>query len=805
MNTLFQEIRYALRMLGKSPGLTLAAIACIGLGIGSTTTIFSTVNAILLRPFGFTDPDRIVAVHTTQTLNDIDDNGLSYPVYRELMENKGPFADIAAFTGRSLTLTGGEEPERVFGLEVSARLFPLLGVQPILGRQFTDEEDRPGGPGAILLSHTLWMRRFNGDPNVVGRSIVVNNRSSTIVGVMPAGFEFIADNLAWIPLAPFEKDKTRPERNLAIYARLRPGITEDQARAEMQTFAARLAKEHPEEQGWGADVRTLRRELVGKGMRQMVLTLMGMVLFVLLIACSNVANLFLARVGERGRELALRTALGSGRGRLVRQVLLEGLLVACAGGLLGIGLAYLGIRWIILSIPAAHALPYWIRFTIDGRVLAFTAAASIATGILFALAPALSATGGDLQARLKAGGRGEAGSRGRLRNGLIVAEIALALVLLIGAALMVRTFLAVRNADTGIGIERMLTLRIYLPGAPYEAPGAKARRVEEIARRLEALPGVEAVGASNLIPLGGGGGGGPVEIDGKPAERGHEPRIFWAAVTDHFLAASSVALASGRTFTTAEETAKAPLAVVNQAFVRKHWPNLDPLGRRFRLLEEEGQPWITVIGVVPDFAYDGLGQQNEGILPAAFLPYPWMETPNTGFSIRTRNDPASVAAAARREIHAADPGLPVFDVLSMREVWRSATWEQRFFGAMFSVFAGIALILAGIGIYGVLSHLVGLRRREIGVRVALGARRAQVLRMVVRQGFQLALLGLVIGVPAALGLTRVLSRFLWGVAPYDPVSFASIAALLGSVALFASYLPATRATRVDPIEALRSE
>ncbi len=808
MNSLLREIRYAFRMLVKNPSTTIAAIACIGLGIGATTTIFSVVNAILLRPFPFADPDRIVAIHTEQLLNDIERGDLSYPVYRELAEQAGKggaFSLVAAFTMRSLTLTGKEEPERVIGLEVSANLFPLLGVQPVLGRGFRPEEDQPGAPRTILLSHDLWLRRYAGDPKVVGSSIMVNNRASTVIGVMPPRFLFPQDNQAWVPLALDHHEAPRTERNLALYARLGPRATEDQARAEVGAFAAKLATEFPEEKGWGAGVQSLRREMAGEGMYRMTLTLMGMVLFVLAIACANVANLFLARVSARGRELAVRAAIGAGRMRLVREVLIESVLVGLGGGLLGLGLAHFGVRWMMASIPAENQPPFWVQVVIDGPVLAFTAAAAIATGILFGLIPALQATGRNLQGVLKSGGRSEAGGRSRLRGALVVGELALALVLLVGAALMVRSFLAVQKADPGFDLERMMTLRIYLPGETYAEPEAKARRVEEIVQRLESLPGVEAVAASNLIPFGGGGSGGAIEIAGHPAEPGQEPRTFWAGVTAHFFGATGVKLVAGRPFTDSEGAAKAPLAVVNRALAKKHWGTSNPIGQRFRLLEEEGQPWITVVGLVPDFHFDGFDTEDEGVEPAAFLPYLWNATPNTGFSIRTSSPPETVALAARREIRAADPGLPVFDTQSLRALFIRETWDQSFFGGLFSIFAGIALLLAAIGVYGVLSHLVGQRRREIGVRVALGARRGQVLGMVVRQGANLALLGLAFGIPMALALSNVLSKTLYGVEPYDPVSFATISILLASVAIFASYLPATRATQVDPVEALRHD
>ncbi len=805
MDTLLREIRYALRMLAKTPTTTLAAIVCIGLGIGTTTTIFSVVNAILLRPFPFADPDRILSLHTNQLQADIKGADFAYPAYRELVESRGVFSEVAGFTQRSLTFAGQDEPERVIGLDMSANLFPMLGVKPALGRLLRPEDDQPGAPRTILISHELWLRRFEGDPKVIGTSVLVNNRATTIVGVMPPRFQFPQRCLAWAPLALDHHENPRADRVISVYARLAPGSTVEAAQSQVEAFAAKIANEHPEDKGWGGEVRSLRRELVGEGMHRMTLILMFMVIFVLLIACANVANLFLSRVTARGRELAVRAAIGAGRHRLMREVLTESVLVGIGGGILGVGLAHFGVLWMMSSIPADNQPPYWIQVVIDGPVLAFTAAAAIGTGLLFGIVPALQATGRNLHDILKSGGRSDAGGRSWMRNLLVVGELGLALVLLVGAALMMRSFLAVRGADPGFDVDRIMTLRIYLPGESYVEPDAKSRRVEELVQRLETLPGVEAVAASNLIPLGGGGAGGSIEIAGHPVEPGKEPYSYWAGVTAHFMDATGVKLVSGRMFNDSEEIGKAPLAVINQAFAKKRWPKQDPVGQRFRLLDEEGKPWITVIGVVPDFHYDGFDTENEGVEPAAFLPYRWAPMPNTGFTLRTSSPPATVAQGARRVIRAADPGLPVFDLQTLRTLFNSRIWDQRFFGGMFSVFAGLALALAAIGVYGLLSYLVGQRRREIGVRVALGARREQVLKLVVGQGAKLVFLALGCGIPVAIGLSFFLSKILYGVEPYDPASILLVAGLLASVGLVASYLPATRATQVNPVEALRND
>lgn len=810
MESLQQDLRFAVRMLLKNPAFATIAVVCIALGIGVHTTIFTVVNAVLLRPLPYKDPGSIVVLHSTQPKNDIESEGVSYLDLQDYREQATAFSEVAAYTGRSLTLASpgsGSEPERVWSQRVTANLFPMLGVKPALGRQFRPDEERAGAPGAILLSHSLWLRRFNGDPKILNQVITVNLQPHTVVGVMPPGFRF-ADSKeeAWIPLQQLADDYDRSERSLIVLGRLRPGIAIEPAISEVKAIAARLAKAYPvTHSGWEANLYTLRREFVGKEMKLIILTMLGAVTCVLLIACSNVANLLLARGTGRQREIALRAAFGASRFRLIRQLLVESVLLALAGGGLGVLLSVWGVRWIELSIPVENAPPPWMHFTIDRNVLLATLATAIGTGLLFGLAPALQSTRTDLNHTLKEGGRGTSGSlRGHLfRNGLVVLQITLSLILLVVASLFVRSFLKVQEANPGFDTARVLTFRIYLPGESYADPMAKTRRVEDIVRRLEALPGVAAATASNLIPFDGGGGGGQVLVDGRAFPEGEEPRIFQAAVTPHFLQALGVQPVAGRNFTQTEGEAKSPVAVVNQAFADKLFPEGGALGSRFRMKGDEDSRWLTVIGVVANLQTDN--SKEEEIQPAAYVPYPWIATANTGFTVRTRIAPGQVAPLARREVHASDPNLPVFGVSTLEEVRLRSFWEYGLFSSMFSAFGVIALVLASVGVYGVLSYGVSQRLHELGVRVALGARKSQVLRLVVQQGMRLTFLGVVLGLLGAFASTRILQEILYDVSASDPLSFAGIPILLAGVAFFASYVPARRATEVDPLAALRGE
>jgi predicted permease len=805
METLLQDLRFSARMLLKSPGFAAIAVLCIAIGIGANTSIFSVVEAFLLRPFPYADPDRIVAVHETQPKIDVDRGGVSDLDYRDIREQAVSFASTAAYTERSLTFSGTGDPERVQGASISWNLFPFLGVRPELGRTFREEEDRAGAPGAVLLSHELWMRRFNGDPKVVGTTTLVNAAAHTVIGVMPPRFEFPEKQLAWVTLAPFVKGEARSARDLAVLARLKPGVGLPRARAEMKSILHRLAVQFPETHaGWSGDAIPLRDELTGQDTRLIVLTMLGAVTCVLLIAASNVANLLLARATVRQREIAVRAAFGAGRARLVRQLLTESVMIGLLGGALGVVLAYWGVRWIEVAFPADHPPPYWVHLRLDGPVLLYTLAIAVATGLLFGLAPALQALKTDLHETLKEGGRGAGGSlhRNRLRSALVVAQVSLSLALLVSAALFIRGFLKLQDEQGGLRTARLMAMRVYLPAGRYETDEEMSARVADVVRRLEALPGVEAVSASNNVPLDGGGGDGRIAVEGRDVPRGDEPNIFWAGVGPHFLRTLDLKPESGRGFTDAEGLSLSHVALINRRLATQLWPGRDPVGHRFRLLDDKHTEWISVIGVVADFKNNTV---NNKLQPSAYLPYPYQASRNTGLTIRTRAEPTQIVAAARREIRASDPDLPVFDVDTLEQLRQKGFWQFRFFGGMFGVFGLTALLLAAIGVYGVLSYSVSQRVREIGVRVALGAQGDDVVRLILSQGLLLALFGIGFGLPLAFGASRVVTGIVPNVSAGDPLSFGLISALLAATAALASYLPARRALEIDPLEALGRE
>ncbi|MDE3154212.1 MAG: ABC transporter permease [Acidobacteriota bacterium] len=812
METLLQDVRYALRMLGRNPGVTFVAVLCLSLGIGVNSTIFSIVDGVVLRPFPFHDPDRLVGLYETQQQNGVNRGPVSYQDLRDWQEQAHSFSAIGATTMRSLTLVDGTEPERLIGATVTANLFPMLGIEPVLGRPFRADEDRPGAAGAVLLGYDLWQRRYHGDPHVIGRSILINDVPSTIVGVMPPKFAFPERMQLWIPMAPIEHASARSERDLQVFARLRPGVTVDQARQELTQIAAGIARAHPgQSQGWSATVRSLNDVLLQPQVKLMLFTMLGAVTLVLLIACANVANLLLARAAARRREMAVRAALGAGRLRIVRQLLTESILIGLLSVPAGIGLAYLGLHLFNASIPPQQQPPYFMEWHIDLRVLLYTIGVAVVTGVVFGLAPAVQAARDRTHDDLKEGSRGAGGGRNRLRGGLVVAEIALSLVLLVGASLFVRSFLNLQATPAGFDTGRLMTLRIYMPDPRYTPAGARTLRVDDIVRRVEALPGVVSAMASNLVPIGGGGDFDGAVVEGRAVRAGEAPRIYYTGVTPHFLKTIGVRLLRGRDFTDREGTTRSGVAIVNETLAKRLWPahgrvpaGADAVGSRFRLAGDTSGQWIQVIGVVPDFYLFGVQRQDP--ISAAFLPYPYMETPNTGVTIRVAGgSPATVTGAVRQQIRQSDPTLPIFEAESADALADQAHWADRLFGWMFGIFGVIALVLAAVGVYGVLSFSVSQRIHEIGVRVALGAGARDVLGLVVGQGLRLAAIGAALGLAGAAGAAQVIRSVLFNVQAIDPISFAGTTAFLTAVALVASVLPARRAARIDPVVALREE
>ena len=806
MEIILQDLRYAARTLRKSPGFTALAVFCLALGIGVNSTIFSVVDGVLLKPFAFTDPDRLFILELEHKERGWRGSGLSYHAVRDWQAQTTMFSQIGAFSGRSITLSDGrDEPERVTGGTVTATLFPMLGIQPILGRHIREDEDRPGGDRVVLLSHDVWTRRYAQDRGIIGKTVQVNAVPHTIVGVMPERFKFPSSQEAWVAAGPLHHADRRTDRSMFTVARLKPQVTLDQARSEVAAFSKRAAEQFPAENaGWSGTIEDLREEFIPDDVSLVIWTMMGAVSFVLLIACANVANLMLARATARHREIAIRSAIGAGKGRIVRQLLTESVMIGLMAGALGVGLAYGGLMLLDAAMPKNDAVPYYIQWELDGRALTYTFLVAVLTGVVFGLAPALQAAKTNLQEALKEGGKGTgAGARrSRLRSSLVVAEVALSLVLLIGASLFVRSFMNLQNKSGGFDTAPIMSMRFFMPGEAYDSVTPKAQRVDDLMRRIEALPGVQAAAASNLIPMSAGGGGGTVRVEGATVEAGKEPNLFWAGVTPHWFKTLGVKIIEGRDFTDAEGTTKSPVAVVDEVFAKKLFPGKSAIGKRFSFVGDTTWGWFTIIGVASPIIADDLDDKDPP-LPAAFVPYPYMTTRNTGILIRMAGgEPSAITSAVRKELRASDANLPLFDVQTMEERRQLGFWQYKLFGQMFGVFGAIALLLASIGVYGVISYNVQQRTQEIGVRMALGARRQDVMGMVIRQGLTLAGIGVFIGLLGALGVTRVITSLLF-VSATDPLSFIGVALFLTGVALLASWMPARRAMGVDPIVALR--
>jgi putative ABC transport system permease protein len=802
---LAQDLRYAVRTLLKSPGFTAVAVLCLSLGIGVNTTIFSVVDGVMLNPYPYPDADRIIVVHSSNQRLGIGRNSPSFKDFEDFRDGNSTLEAMAGFTRRSLTISDGAgEPERFSGLAASASLFEIIGERPVLGRSFRPDDDRPGAPPVILLSDHVWRTRYASDPGVIDRAILVNGQPHTIIGVMAPKFAFPENERLWVPIAPYVENVPRDLRSIMTFAKMKSGVSIDQARADLDALARSLAQAYPDtNEGWGAGARPIYEWLLPDQIKLMMLLMMGAVTLVLLIACANVANLLLARASIRQREIAVRSALGAGRWRIVRQLLTEAVLIGLVSAPLGIGLAWVGIRLLDMSMPA-DGVPYFIRWSLDHRALMYTIGISMLTGLVFGLAPALQASRGSLQETLKEGGRGSSAGRAWLRNSLVVVEVALSIVLLIGASLFIRSFLNLQQANLGFDTAPLLTMRTFFPGAQYETPEPRARRIEDIVQRIEALPGVEAAFASNFVPLGAGGGGGRALVEGRAFEKGLEPFVGLTAVTPRMRQTLNVPVLRGRDFTETEGTTRSGLALVNEAMAKHLWPDEDAFGRRFRLTGDRYPEWFTVIGIVANFRHFP-PQGDDAPSPQGYIPIAYDPTLNTGFTIRVAGDPARITSAVREQIRAADSSLPVFEVRTMEDLKALRFWERRLFGWMFGIFGGVALLLASIGVYGVLSYAVSQRTQEIGVRMALGAGRGDVLRLIVGQGLRLAIVGVVIGLLLTPLVTQFVTSQLYNVTPTDPLSFAGVAIFLTVTAFFASYIPARRAMAVDPLVALRNE
>ena len=803
MQTLWQDLRYGIRTLLAKPGFALVAIVTLALGIGATSTIFSFVNGILLRPLPYENSERLVLLDEAAPKRGIPSMGVSFPNFVDWREQNGVFAGVAAYDDRSFALTGGGEPEQLSGGIVSHNIFVILGVAPMLGRKFRPEEDGPDQSDVVILSHGLWERRFGADSGIIGQSIIVNNRARVVVGVMPLGFKFPETAELWIPLTPEVRNWTRNDHGISAVGRLKPGVTLEQAQADINAVARRIEELHPvTNEGMGVSLIPLRDGLVGD-FRKALLLLLGVVGLVLAVACANVANLLLARASARQREIAVRAALGASRWRVFRQLLTESFLLGVTGGALGLVLALWGLDLLLAAIPVD--LPFWMKFNLDWRVLGFAAGTALLTSLFFGVAPALQAARIDLNETLKEGGRGGAGaSRHRLRRALVIAEVALSLILLIGAGLMTRSFLRLQQVNPGLNAENVLTLRVSLPSAKYDAPEKRQDFFKQLLERTRALPGVQAAGAISNLPLGGGSLGRSLTVEDYPVlSVGQTPLVNNCVITPNYFGAIGITLLTGRDFTNADARDAAKVTIIDERLAREYWPNESPLGKRIRFgPPEDNEPWHTIVGVVGEVKHESLNLTRR---KSVYLPHAQISIGGMALAVRTRAYPESLAAAIRDQVKELDPNQPVTAVRTMSEVISRSVWQPRLYAILFGVFAAVALLLASVGIYGVMSYTVAQRTHEIGIRMALGAGRGDVLRLVITQGMWLVLVGVGIGVLASLALTRLMQSLLFGVGATDPVTFAGVTVLLAAAALIACYVPARRATKVDPMIALRYE
>jgi putative ABC transport system permease protein len=804
---LSQDVRYGARMLLKNPAFTAIAVLALALGIGANSAIFSVVNTLLLRPLPYKNPAQLVVIWENATHLGFPKNTPSPANFLDWQKQATLFEGMGAFAERSFNLTGVGEPERLDGRRVSANLFDLLGVKPVLGRNFVPDEDKPGTKVA-LLNETLWKRRFGSDPGVIGRSVSLNGEPYTVVGVLPSTVRLPAfgnwRDQIWVPLAfPAEEAAARGNHFLEIIGRMKPGVTLPQAGAEMETIAARLAQQYPEHNTRiGAVVNPLHEEIVGD-MKPALLILLGAVAFVLLIACANVANLLLARAAARHKEIALRLALGADRARLTKQLLVESVMLSMLGGIVGLLLAYAGLRVLTRFIPAdvAHAE----MISIDGKVLIFTLIVALVTGLVFGLAPASQAANFNLNDTLKEGGRDSgAGPRGkRLRSALVIAEVAVSFILLIGAGLLINSFMHLRNLDPGFRADHLLALQVDLSETKYPDTPRRVAFFDEVVRRVQALPGVKSVAIAGNLPFMYNGDSGPIGVEGIPdPPPDQHPDVIYRALGPNYFSTMGIPLVRGRDFNEQDNLDTDMKVIVSEKTVRQYWPNTDPIGKRLKVGSTTAEgPWRTVIGVVKDV------RQNDFIAEPKmqmYFNYRQLRSlmPNA-LIVRTAVDPLSLATSVRNAIWAVDKDQTVANVDSMENIVAGAVARQRFSMLLLAIFAGVALVLAAVGIYGVMSYSVAQQTREIGIRMALGAQRSDVLKMTVKQGLRLVGLGLAIGLVAAFILTRVMASLLFGISATDPLTFATISLVLLAVAMLASYIPSVRAMRVDPMVALR--
>ena len=804
MNAILNDLRHGVRLLLRSPGFSFVAVATLAIGIGANTAIFSVVNTLLIQRLPYTDADRLVIVWEHNLPRDRKNNVVSPGNFIHWREMNRVFEDIAAVGMTfNLTLTGHGEPVEIPFQYVSAAFFPIVGVQPQAGRWFTNDEDRPG-TRSVIISDRLWRTRLGSDPGILNRALTLQGQSYSVVGIMPPGFSFLDKTVdMWVPVG-FPADARTPRgRWIMTVARLKPGVSVQQAQQDMGRVAADLTAKFPDfNTGWTARVVPVREQLTGD-VRPALFVMLGAVGFVLLIACANVANLLLARATSRQRELAVRAALGADRGRLIRQLMAESLILAVSGGVAGLALAWWGLQVLRAFVAEQIPIQRLEMVGVDRYVLAFTLVASVLSGLLFGLVPALTAAGSRLNDSLKEGGRTGSGARGkRARSAFVVVEIALALVLLVGAGLLVRSFVRLMDVDAGFETARTVTMRLSLPGARYREDARAIQFYQQLFESIDRLPGVQASGGVSFLPLAKLGSATSYTVVGQPLPpMGQEPVADVRVITNQYFKSMGIPLVRGRLFDERSSGDAQNKVIVNEALVRRHWPGEDPIGKRIKISWSDDRE-DEIVGVVGNVRHSGLDAEARSTTywPYARNPYAAMTV-----TVRTTGDAASVVSAIRGIVRDRDPDLAVADIKTMDQVVSRSVAQRRLMMVMLGIFAAAALLLSAVGIYGVIAYGVTQRTQEIGIRLALGAQRADVLKMIVGQAAWLSVVGIAFGAAGALLLTRLMTDLLFQVKPFDPVTFAAVACGLVLVALLAGYVPGRRATRVDPVVALRAE
>jgi putative ABC transport system permease protein len=813
MEMFWQDIRYGIRMLFKAPSVSIVATIALALGIGANTAIFSVVNSVLLRPLPFANSEELMNVWETDSSRGYQRGSASYPNFADWRDQNHVFEYMSSYHTNDFIMTGRGDSTRLQGAVVNADLFPLLRVTPAIGRGFLPNEDKPGESGrVVVLSQELFQKRFGADPNVVNQSMVLDGKPYTIIGVMPQAFQFPIQNdpvELWTTVAIDREGKEpitdeRGAHYMNVIARLKPGVSKEQARAEMASISARLEQQYPDKNlHKSSNVEPMLEALVGD-IRPALLILLGAVGCVLLIACANVANLLLARAMTRHKEMAIRSALGASRIRVIRQLLTESVLLSLAGGVLGLVLA---VWWSDLLVTLGKQnIPRALQVGLDWRVLTFTLVLSVLTGIVFGLVPAIHSSKTDLTESLKEGtrGSGEGARRNRVRGVLVVSELAIAVVLLVGAGLLIQSLWRLRNVSPGFPSQNLLTFVVGIPEVKYPVE-KQDQFYRELESRLQSLPGVRSAGAVVPLPLSNDLYRISFETEGRPIEKGNQPSADFFLASDDYFKTLGVSMVKGREFNQRDSGNAPGVIIVNETFAKKFFPGEDPIGKRIKpgIATGEKKPdWREIVGVVADVRNRNLSSE---LRPGYFVPQAQVPFNQMTMVIRTTNDPHSLITAIQNEVKAMDPEVPVFNIKTMDEYISATVAAPRFNATLLVIFAAVALVLTIVGLYGVMSYSVAQRTNEIGIRMALGAQTRDVLRMIVAQGFKLVLLGLAIGLVGAFALTRVIASLLFGVTTKDPLTFAAVALLLALVALLACYIPARRATRLDPLSALRYE